>query len=177
MKKKDSPRVNNVDLEVVRETTKAFKSEGGHHHVEKSIEGSYSLDGGPSFAAELHSDSSSFVVTSDEPKILGGFGVHPSPLSYLLYGVLACYANALAIQCSLEGVSLRRLRVNGRLSYDVGPMLTDTVSPLVKALRIEVEADRDIGAIIELANERCPGLYAIDHAIETEVVQRTTKKR
>jgi len=169
--KKVNSRLNNVDLVVVRDSTKMFEMDGGHHDIEKTIEGEYSVDGSPSFSAILHSDSSDFAVGSDEPKILGGIGVHPSPLSYILYGVLACYANALAIQCSLKGLRLRRLKVKGTLSYDVGPMLTETVSPLIKGLKIEVDADKKIEEIVNLAKERCPGVYAIDHAIKTEIVQ------
>lgn len=170
-KDKQSARVNNVDLQVIGQTKKTFEIEGGHHYVEKTIEGEYRLEGGPTFAAELRSDTSSFVVTSDEPKILGGLGVHPSPLSYLLFGVLACYANVLAIQCGLKGVKLRRMKLKGSLSYDIGPMLTGTVSPLIRGLKVEVQTDKDIEEIIDLSNERCPGLYAISHAISTEVVQ------
>src|SRR5690242_16232543 len=93
-------RPNNVDVEVVLDSKRTFESgEGGHHYVDKTIVGEYRLDGGPTFSAELHSDSSNFVVAADEPRLLGGLGVHPSPLSYLLFGVMACYAHTVAIQC------------------------------------------------------------------------------
>ena len=176
--------VNNIELDVIRETKKAFQGEGGHHYVEKNIEGTYGLEGSPSFVAEIRSDMSRLTVASDEPRILGGRGVHASPLSYLLFGVMACFANSLAIQCSLNGVELERMKVKGRLSYDIGPVLTDIDSPLIKRLEIEVEADKDIREIIELTKARCPALYAIDHAVNTEVVQsgplpprRRSKKR
>jgi len=173
MKKGDNAakRVNNIDLGVIGDSRKMFEGEGGHHHVEKLIEGEYRIEGSPAFTAELHSDLSNFVVTSDEPKILGGPGVQPSPLSYVLFGVMACYANSLAIQCGLKGVKLQRMRLKGRLLYDIGPVLTGIESPLIRELKIEVEADRDIGEIIDLTNERCPALYAINHAIKTEVLQ------
>jgi uncharacterized OsmC-like protein len=167
----DAKRVNNIDLGIIGDSRKMFEGDGGHHHVEKLIEGEYRLEGSPAFTAELRSDLSNFVVTSDEPKILGGQGVQPSPLSYVLFGVMACYANSLAIQCGLKGVKLQRMRLKGQLLYDVGPLLTGIDSPLIKELKIEVEADRDIGEIIGLTNARCPALYAINHAIKTEVLQ------
>jgi uncharacterized OsmC-like protein len=179
MKKKgddaDSRRVNNIDLSAIRDSRKRFEEEeGGHHHVDKLIEGEYRLEGSPAFTGKIHTDLSNFVVTSDEPKILGGMGVQPSPLSYLLFGVLACYANSLAIQCGLKGIRLKRMKLKGHLLYDVGPMLTNIDSPLIKELKIEVEADREIGEAIDLTNERCPALYAIDHGIKTEVLQVKT---
>jgi uncharacterized OsmC-like protein len=172
-KEENAPRVNNIDLDSIRRTRKVFDDEeNGHHHVEKRIEGEYRLEGGgPAFTAELRSDSSSFVVSCDEPKILGGLGVHPSPLSYVLFGVLACFANTLVIQCGLKGVKLRRLKLKGTLLYDIGPVLTDIESPLIKEMKIEVESDKDIENIIAASNERCPALYLVDHAIRTEVRQ------
>jgi len=172
MKKQEKGKfLNNVDLEVVRKTRRTFQEEGGHHYVEKDIEGEYRLEGSPSFVAELRSDASSHLVASDEPGILGGKGVHVSPLTYVLYGVVACFANTVAIQCSLKGVALKKMTLRGRLTYDIGPVLTGIESPLIRELRIEVEADRDIREIVELSARRCPALFAISHGIKTDVMQ------
>jgi uncharacterized OsmC-like protein len=168
----DGTTTNNIDLEIVRRTRRAFEKKGGHHYVEKTIEGEYRLEGSPSFVAQLGSDVSSHVVSSDEPKILGGAGVHVSPLTYVLYGVVACFANTVAIQCGLKGVVLKKMRLKGRLKYDIGPMLTGIDSPLIRELRIEVEADRDIREIVELSTNRCPALFAISHGIKTDVKQK-----
>ncbi len=172
---KDLGIINNISLEVLRTSRKKFEREGGHHRVEKIIEGEFRLDGSPAFVAEIRSDLSSHIVASDEPGILGGRGVHASPLSYVLFGVLACFANTLAIQCGLKGVSLRKMKLRGRLFYDIGPMLTNAEGPLIKELRIEVEADRDVREVIETSKERCPALYLVDHAIKTEVLQAGTR--
>ncbi len=163
--------LNNVDLRVVRMSRRAFGEEGGHHYVEKTVEGEYRLEGSPSFVAELRSDASSYVVSSDEPRILGGGGVHVSPLTYVLYGVVACFANTVAIQCGLKGVALRKMRLKGQLKYDIGPMLTGIDSPLIRELRIEVDADRDISEIVKASARRCPALFAISHGVKTEVGQ------
>lgn len=171
VKQSSATLVNNIDLEMIADTKKAFDKEGGHHRVEKDIEGVYRLEGSPSFIAELRTDSSNILVSSDEPKLLGGRGVHVSPLTYVLYGVTACFANSLAIQCSLNGVELGSLKLKGHLTYDIGPVLTGIESPLIEELAIEVEADKDITELIELTKERCPALYAINHAIKTDAFQ------
>ena len=163
--------VNNIDLKVVSETKRSFEEEHGHHNVEKIIEGEYRMDGSPSFVGELRSDVSCFVVSSDEPRILGGRGAHASPLSYVLYGILACFANTIAIQAGLKGVKLRKMQLTGRLSYDIGPVLTGIDSPMIEKLEISVDADRDIGNIIQLSEKRCPALYLVSHGIRTEVSQ------
>jgi uncharacterized OsmC-like protein len=168
--------LNNVDLDVVRKSRRAFEGEAGHHYVEKTIEGEYRLNDSPSFVAELHSDASNHLVASDEPRILGGRGVHVSPLTYVLYGVVACFANTVAIQCSLRGVSLKRMKLKGELLYDIGPVLTGIDSPLIRELRIEVDADKDIGEIVELSTKRCPALFALSNGIPTRVTQKTASR-
>ena len=169
--------VNNIDLDVVQESRRAFEKDGGHHAVEKTVEGEYSLGGSPSFTAALRTDASTYVVPSDEPRILGGRGAQVSPLTYVLYGVVACFANTVAIQAGLKGVKLGRMKVSGRLSYDIGPVLTGLDSPLIRKLEISVEADRDLSEVIRLSRKRCPALFLVNHAIQTHVGQAARRKR
>jgi uncharacterized OsmC-like protein len=167
--------VNNINIDAVKRSSEECKRSGGHRFIEKEIKGEFRFDGSPAFVAQLNSDYSKYTVTADEPKLLGGWGVHSTPLSYVLFGVMACYANTLAIQCALKGVELKKLRLTGRLFYDVGPLLTDSDSPLINKLKIEVEADKDIQDIIRLSWRKCPAVYAIEHPITTEIVQSKTE--
>lgn len=166
-------RTNNVNLRTVSETSRSFERDGGHHKIEKVIEGEYRLEAGsPSFVADVRSEASTFALGSDEPSILGGHGVQVSPLTYVLYGITACFANTVAIQAALGGVALNDLRVEGRLHYDIGPMLTDTTSPLVTKLELRVRADRDIREIVKRSEERCPALFLVRQSIKTDVSQK-----
>ena len=88
-----------------------------------------------------------------------------------MYGVVACFANTVAIQCGLKGVALKKMRLKGQLKYDIGPMLTGIDSPLIRELRIEVDADRDISEIVKVSAGRCPALFAISHGVRAEVGQ------
>jgi uncharacterized OsmC-like protein len=168
--------VNNINVDAVKRTGEEFERNGGHRFVEKEIKGEFRFDGSPAFLAQLNSDYSKYVVTADEPKLLGGWGVHSTPLSYVLFGVMACYANTLAIQCALKGVALKKLKLTGRLFYDIGPMLTDSDSPLINKLKIEVEADRDVQDMIQLSWRKCPAVYAIEHSVATEIVQSKSEE-
>jgi uncharacterized OsmC-like protein len=164
-----SERLNNIELKTVEETKN--KIQNGSLPMEKHIEGEFRLNGSPMFVAELKSDYSNFIVAADEPKILGGQGVHTTPLSYLLFGVMACYASTLAIQCALDKVKLNTLKLKGHLFYDLAPVLTESNSPIIKKLILEIEADKDIREQINKANEKCPALYAIKKPIEVQTHQ------
>lgn len=163
--------VNNVDLKVVRESEKKANENSGHFEVEKHIEGEFHLEGSPMFTANLMSERAQFSAGADEPGLLGGKGVHATPLNYLLFGVMSCYASTLAIQAGLNGIEVGKLRVSGHLYYDIGPLLTGIDSPLIKELRLEVDSDKDLREVIEISNKRCPALYAIANGIKTEVKQ------
>ena len=163
--------VNNVNFTKLRETEKKASGNNGHFEVEKHLEGEFHMEGSPAFTATLSSESATFAMGADEPGVLGGRGVHTTPLSYLMFGVMSCYASTVAIQAGLKGVKLGKLKLTGHLYYDVGPVVSGVESPLIKKLAIDVDADRDIKEIIEISNKRCPALYAIANGIETVVSQ------
>jgi organic hydroperoxide reductase OsmC/OhrA len=169
-----SDKANNVDLRKIMESKFQFQKDSGHHHVEKVIQGVYNLDGAPMFQAEVQTDHTRFTLASDEPAILGGLGVHTSPFTYVLFGTIACYANTLALVCAENHISLKTLKVKGRVNYDIGPLLTQFDWPLVSQLTLEIEADRDIADMIRIAREKCPSVYAWSHPIKTEIVQVST---
>jgi uncharacterized OsmC-like protein len=164
-------RFNNVDLSKLKESREKFEEENGHHNVEKIIRGEYNLEEGPSFIGEVHTDHTKFILSSDEPSILGGLGVHTSPFTYVLYGTIACFANTVAIVCAEKRVALRKLNITGKVRYDIGPLLTSSKWPLISDLILEVEADKDIRSIILEAREKCPSIYTWSHPVKTEIVQ------
>lgn len=163
--------VNNVDLSIVKNTAKKSDENNGHFDVEKHIKGEFHLEGSPMFTADLMSERATFTAGADEPGVLGGRGVHATPLNYLLFGVMSCYASTVAIQAGLKGVKLGKLKVTGNLYYDLGPMFADSDSPIIKELTLDVEADKDIKEILEISRKRCPALFAIANGIKTDVKQ------
>ena len=164
-------RFDNVDLAKIAQSKREFEKENGHHYVEKIIQGEYSFEGSPAFLAEVKTDHSRFILTSDEPSILGGLGVHTSPFTYVLYGTMACFASTLAIVCAEKQLPLKALKITGKVRYDIGPLLTDSKWPLIRELILEVEADKNISNIIEEAREKCPSVYAWNNPIKTEILQ------
>ncbi|MBX8637005.1 MAG: OsmC family protein [Thermoplasmata archaeon] len=162
---------NNLSLDIIEETSRKARANNGSIPIEKEVVGTFSLIGSPMFTATLHTDYSDFLVSCDEPSPLGGKGVRPSPLAYMLYGVLACYTSTLAIQCAVDGIELKELKVKGTLSYDIGPIVVENDIPIIKKLKIEVIADRDIRKQVSAARKRCPAVFAVEHPIETEILE------
>ncbi len=163
--------VNNIDMDILEETTKKVSDKNGHFLTEKHIDGEFHFDGSPMFTAQLTSERAKFVFGADEPGILGGRGVHATPLNYLMMGVMSCFASTVAIQAAKNGVELKKLKFKGHLYYDIGPVVSISDFPIIRSLKIDVEADRDIKEILELSKKACPALYAIANPIPTEITQ------
>jgi uncharacterized OsmC-like protein len=164
-------RVNNINMEVLTETGKKIREGKGHFNAEKHIIGEFHFDQSPMFTAELKSENAAFILGADEPGVLGGRGVHPTPLNYLMMGVMSCYASTVAIQAAKKGVKLGKLKFTGHLYYDIGPVVEDVDFPIIKALNIDVESDKNIKEILKLSEKACPALYAIRNPISTEIKQ------
>ncbi len=162
--------VNNIDLTAVRETKKKIESDGGHFYLEKHIDGEFHMQGSPMFTATLSSQLASFTMGADEPAVLGGKGVYATPLNYLMFGVMSCFASTIVVNASLKGIKLNKLKLKGHLYYDIGPMLAANDFPLAKELKIEVEADQDIRGVIKDSN-KCPAFFIVSHGIKAEAVQ------
>ena len=163
--------INNIQMHRIEEIAGRARTNGGSAPLERKMEGTFSLTGSPMFSAHLDTPSSSYEEGSDEPALLGGRGVRPSPLTYMLFGILSCFASTLAIQCSLHNIVLKNLRVKGQLSYDVGPLVTDSEIPIMKELRIDVISDNNLSGVVEEARRKCPALNAIEKPLKTVVAQ------
>ena len=163
-------RINNIDQDALQ-TLRERASKEGSIPMERHIEGEFRLDGSPMFVAEMRTETTKIIVTADEPKILGGQGVHGTPLSYVLFGVMACFASTLAIEASQAGIVMERLNVKGHIDYDLAPVVTDREGPIIKKLVLEVISDKDLSKVLERAERKCPALFLVKNPIPVEVKQ------
>lgn len=163
--------LNNINLELHGSTTGKARENNNSIPVEKTISGEYNIAGSPQFSAQVVSESTKFDLGCDEPGALGGPGVHPTPLTYLLFGVMACYGSSLAAQCATEGLELKDLKVRGTLKYDLGPAVIESGLPIIKGLKLEIISESKLGEQIKRAWKKCPAVFAIQHPIPTEIQQ------
>lgn len=163
--------LNNIDLELHEASSTKARANNNSFPVSKTIVGDFNLSGSPMFSATLKSETTKTTLGCDEPTSLGGRGVQPSPLSYILYGIMACYGSSLAAECAEEGIKLDDLKVRGTLNYDLGPVVTDAKAPIITGLKIEILSKADLKTQIKKAWEKCPAVYAIQNPIKTEIFQ------
>ncbi len=164
-------RINNIELNLVEESRKKAANNGNSLPSRRTIEGKFNLDRSPMFSAPISTDSSSFVLGCDEPGVLGGQGIQPTPLTYLLFGVMSCFASTLAMQCALDGIKLDDLSITGTLHYDLGPVVTGESMPIIRKMEFIVHSSANLESEIVKARKRCPAVFAIENPIETEIRQ------
>jgi uncharacterized OsmC-like protein len=115
-----------------------------------------------------------------EPKHVGGVADAPTPLEYLLSGVVGCFAAVFAFYAakhdvpytSFEATALAELDVRGHLIEDAPPA---GVRNVTLELRIASDAPREqLERIQQLALNGCPGIatlrdpVAIDSSLTIE---------
>ncbi len=163
--------INNIRMEMQDKTKEKARINHNTIPIEKTIDGTYHLNGSPQFSANLDTEFSRFTANCDEPTALGGPGVNPTPLTYLLFGVMACYSSTLASQCSNEGIKLKELKIRGKLIYDIAPVVIESDLPIIKELKIEVICETNLKEQIKRAWNRCPAIFAIQNPIKTSIYQ------
>ena len=163
--------LNNVNLKLLKETESKAKVNGNSFPTKKVITGRLTLRGSPEFEATVASNLSNFTLQADEPPALGGSGVNPTPLTYLLFGLVSCFTTTLANQCAISGIKLEKLEVTGTMNYDLGPVVTESDAPIVKDVTLSLKSDKDLTEMIKKARKHCPSLFAIENPIKTTIVQ------
>lgn len=163
--------LNNINMELHESTLNKARANNNSIPSEKTINGVYNLAGSPQFSAQVGSQFTKFELGCDEPSALGGPGVHPSPLTYVLFGVMACFGSSLAAQCAEEGLELNDLKVRGKLIYDLGPAVIESEIPIIKGLKLEIISGSNLDRQIKEAWKKCPAVYAIQNPIPTEISQ------
>jgi uncharacterized OsmC-like protein len=124
----------------------------------------------PQFAGTVAFPQGEVEFVADFPPFLGGEGRAPTPLAYCFYGAMCCYGATFATQAAVAGVSLQDLRINLQLDVDFRTALGMGDFPPISEFRFNVEvvtdaSDTDVQRVKELADERCPAIWAMDNRV------------
>ena len=168
---------HNVRVDNARQTAEKAKTDPSAAQLKVDLQGDWRVDETkPQFGGTVKYAKGETVFEADFPPFLSGDGRAPSPLIYCFWGALSCYASTFAMQAAMTGVNITALRSRLRLNVDFrGALGVADVEPL-DAFRFEIEvqtdaSDVDLARVKQLADERCPAIWAMDHQVQhsTEV--------
>lgn len=162
---------HNVRLDNARQTAERAKTDPSAAQLKVDLAGDWRVDEErPQFGGAVKFAKGETTFEADFPPFLSGEGRAPSPLIYCFWGALSCYASTFAMQAAMTGVGITALRARLRLNVDFrGALGVADVEPLdVFRFEIEVETDAsaaEVARIKDLADQRCPAIWAMDHPV------------
>jgi uncharacterized OsmC-like protein len=123
---------------------------------------------------EAQSQKSGRSWTISEPVHVGGLANAPTPLEYLLSGVLGCFAAVYAFYAAQRGVDYDAFEVNARADLDVrGHMMSDAPPSgfrrVVASVKVTSNAPREaLDEVLALAMQGCPGIDTLRSPVQLE---------
>lgn len=109
--------------------------------------------------------------TISEPRHVGGLADAPTPLEYLLSGVLGCFAAVYAFYAAKLGVDYRTFEVRAVAPLDVrGHMIEDAPSSAFQSAQLEVRLasgapTAELQRVLDLALAGCPGISTLRYPV------------
>ena len=162
---------HNVRVDNARQTADKAKTDPTAAQLKVDLAGDWRVDETrPQFGGTVKFAKGETLFEADFPPFLSGEGRAPSPLIYCFWGALSCYASTFAMQAAMAGVGITALRSRLRLTVDFrGALGVADVVPL-DTFRFEIEvetdaSDADVARVKQLADERCPAIWAMDHQV------------
>jgi putative redox protein len=117
---------------------------------------------------------SGFKFVISEPVHVGGQNVAPTPLEFLLSGVVGCYAAVFAFYAAKLGVSYDSFEATARTTMDVrGHMMPDAPPSGFQTVTIDINVVSDappetLREIERLSLEGCPGINTLRYPVPVE---------
>ena len=121
---------------------------------------------------ETRNSKQTFIIS--EPKHVGGVADAPTPLEYLLSGVVGCYAAVFAFYAAKMGVNYESFEAVARTRFDVrGHMMPDAPFSGFQKVTIDMNMKSDaplekLREIERLALAGCPGIATLREPVPIE---------
>ena len=163
--------MHNVRVDRIDDTREKAKQDATAATLSVSLEGTWRSNADQTqFAGTVAFPKGEVVFEADFPPFLGGDGRAPTPLAYCFYGAMCCYGATFATQAAIAGIEIRDLRINLQLEVDFRTALGLGEFPPVSEFRFDVEVDTassddDVQRVKELADRRCPAIWAMDNRV------------
>jgi len=172
-------KLNNVNIDVFRETVEKAKTDPQSAKKTIHIEGDWKTAGkGVQFRTKIKTQQGNYTIEADEPSFLGGSDLAPSPIHYCIYGGVACYAASFAKWAAMEGIKLKSLKITADAKMDLSKAFGISDNPIMEGMVWEVitettASQEKLDKVKLLADERCPAFYCLRRMLEvTTIVTR-----
>jgi len=135
--------------------------------ITESVSGSWNFENEVcQFKSHVSSEYGNAIMQADTRTLLGGYGVQPSPIQYILFGIAAGFTNTMVSKAAINDYNIENINVKiiALTNYDKFFSIEDR-SP-VEQLKIIVdikteEKEEQINKLKEDVFDCCPTLFLI----------------
>ena len=165
-------RINNVDVDKVKEFGEQIKGDPSKAKRTQVIEGEWLLrDGGSQFQSTVNFEGGQATFEVDNPTFMGGGGSLPGPMHYCFSGLASCYIGTFATMASMLGIKLAKLAVRVEADINFSRVFGISDQPIMEEVRVILKVVSDspeekIREAEELALERCPVVFTLRNPIK-----------
>lgn len=165
-------RINNVDINKVKEFGEQLKGDPSKARKTQVIEGVWIVNEGPAqFRSTITFEGGQAVFETDSPTFMGGGGNLPGPMHYCFYGLASCYTATFATVATMLGIKLKKLTTRVEADVNFSRVFGIGDQPVMEEVRVMLYVVSDapeakIQEAEELAIQRCPVVFTLKNPIK-----------
>ena len=169
--------INNTDLDKISQTVANGKKDKESLRRPVKLQGEWNLDPtkGYQFRTELSYEKGKGVIEIDSPSFLGGNGNRLGPMAYCIAGITSCFIATFTSVAATQGINLTKLNVNTECMINFAKTFDLADEPITESINFEIDAESNnadkqkLQQLVKMAEERCPAMYSMSHAIKVNV--------
>ena len=165
-------RINNVDIDKVRQFGEQLKADPSKARKTQIIEGEWLVqEGGAQFRSAINFEGGQTVFEVDSPTFMGGGGKLPGPMHYCFYGLASCYTATFATMASMLGIELKRLTTRVEADVNFSRVFGISDAPVMEEVRVTLNVvssapEEKIREAEGLAIQRCPVVFTLKNPVK-----------
>ena len=165
-------RINNVEIDKVRQFGEQLKADPSKARKTQVIEGEWLVqEGGAQFKSTINFEGGQMVFEVDSPTFMGGGGKLPGPMHYCFYGLASCYTATFATMASMLGIELKRLTTRVEADVNFSRVFGISDAPVMEEVRVTLNVvssapEEKIREAEGLAIQRCPVVFTLKNPVK-----------
>jgi uncharacterized OsmC-like protein len=168
--------INNVDLDKIAQTTVNGRNDKSTLRKPVKLQGEWNLNSSRDyqFRTELSFEKGKEIIEVDSPSYLGGNGNKLGPMGYCVAGMASCFIATFATIAASQGVKLTKLNASVECDINFAKTFDVADEPITEGITFRINANSenadksDLQRLLKMAEERCPAMYSMSHAIKVD---------
>ncbi|MBS4033508.1 MAG: OsmC family protein [Ignavibacterium sp.] len=168
--------MKNMNIEALYDFEKSIYHNLSASQKSDSVSGSWNFENEVSqFKAHVKSENGNAIMLADNMTVLGGNGIQPSPMQYLLFGIASSFGSVLVRKAVVYNHDIKNLNVEVKAITNYDKFFGIDDRPPVDKLEItlDITTDQDKNKIRQLqkvAFDCCPVLFLINKEIDIDFI-------